>query len=175
MTAPAYRDGSERLRAAGAAMTLNVGDGEALPAMVPPREQDRRSGWVRAGAGVEMRSLVEGEGTALVLYRIGPGTTFTPHRHRFPEYGTVVSGRARLLFDTGPRGIRGGDSYYVPSGLDHGLEVPSASEPVVILHVAVGIAARVRAPMFRHLFRQTRSVLRAALADPPAVPSPPAA
>jgi quercetin dioxygenase-like cupin family protein len=132
-----------------------------------PRDEKVRTGWLWAGPGVEMRSLVEGEGTALVLYRVGPGRTFASHRHRFPEYGTVVSGRAELLLDTGPRPLRDGDSYYVPSGIGHGLAVPAGKEPIVILHVAVGIGAPVRAPMFRQLYRQTRSLLRAALEEAP--------
>lgn len=135
--------------------------------MAPSGARDRRPSWVAAGPGVEMRPLVEGEGTALVLYRVGAGLSFAPHRHRFPEYGTVVSGRGQLLLDGGPRDLREGDSYYVPSGLGHGLVVPAGKEPIVLLHVAVGLAAPLRAPMFRHLYRQTRSILRGALADPP--------
>ena len=143
--------------------------------MVPRGQRERGTEWVRAGPGVEMRSLVEGEGTALVLYRISGGLTFASHRHRFPEYGTVVAGRGQLLLERGPRGLREGDSYYVPSGMGHGLAVPAGKEPMVILHVAVGIAAPVRAPMFRHLYSQTRSLLRTALIETPRPSSAPSA
>jgi quercetin dioxygenase-like cupin family protein len=118
-----------------------------------------KSGWVKVTPGVEMRALVEGEGTALVLYRIEPGLQFAPHSHRFPEYGTIVVGRGKLLLEKAPRDVREGDSYYIPSGLNHGFETYPGS-PVVMLHVAVGLAAPLRVPMFRHLEGRTRALVR---------------
>jgi quercetin dioxygenase-like cupin family protein len=123
--------------------------------------KDPERGWVRVSPGVEMRGMVEGEGTALVLYRIAPGHRFAAHRHPFPEYGTMIAGRGRLLLDAGPREIREGDSYYMPSGLSHGFQAGADEGPIVMLHVAVGLAAQVRASMFRHLVGRTRSSVRA--------------
>jgi len=128
------------------------------------------SGWVKVTPGVEMRALVEGEGTALVLYRIDAGLRFTPHSHRFPEYGTIVAGRGRLLLDRGTRELKEGDSYYIPSGLNHGFE-SAEGVPVVMLHVAVGIATPLRVPMFRHLQGRTRALVRA-MVDRASEPSP---
>jgi hypothetical protein len=109
-----------------------------------------------------MRALVEGEGTALVLYRIDPNRRFAAHRHPFPEYGTMVAGRGRLLLETGAREVREGDSYFIPSGLSHGFESHAGPNSVVMLHVAVGLATRLRASMFRHLVGRTQASLREA-------------
>lgn len=120
----------------------------------------RKTGrWQRVGPGLDMRALVEGEGTALVLYRIAPGFKFKLHSHRFPEYGTVVSGRGTCRLQQTVQTVSEGDSYYVPTGVPHGFEVAKEGKPVVILHVAVGLAAPVRAPMFRHLLRHAREVV----------------
>jgi len=128
-----------------------------------------RGNWVKVGPGVEMRGLVEGEGTALVLYRIDPGIRFAPHSHRFPEYGTIIVGRGRLLLGGKPREVREGDSYYIPSGLEHGFESTSRDGPVVMLHVAVGLAAPLRVPMLRHLEGNSRALIRR-LVEPAAEP-----
>lgn len=114
--------------------------------------------WQRAGGGVEMRPLVEGEGTALMLYRIAPGSKLKVHTHRFPEYGTVLSGHGVFHLPEGLHDLHPGDTYYIPTGIPHGFEVAERSEAVVMLHVAVGLAAQLRAPMFRHLLKQTRAV-----------------
>jgi len=128
-----------------------------------------RGGWIRLGPGVEIRGLVEGEGTALVLYRIEPGVRFAPHSHRFPEYGTIIVGRGRLLLGGKPREVREGDSYYIPSGLEHGFEATGRDGPVVMLHVAVGLATPLRVPMLRHLEGNSRSLIRR-LAEPATEP-----
>jgi quercetin dioxygenase-like cupin family protein len=123
-------------------------------------KQGSRGSWVKVGPGVEMRGLVEGEGTALVLYRIDPGVRFAPHSHRFPEYGTIIVGRGRFLLGGKLREVREGDSYYIPSGLEHGFESTGRDGPVVMLHVAVGLAAPLRVPMLRHLEGNSRSLIR---------------
>ena len=124
------------------------------PARMPPTR------WLKVAEGVEMRPMVEGEGTALVLYRIAPGVRFAPHTHRFPEYGTLIRGHGRVLFDHGAKELGEGDSYYLPSGLSHGFDSPPQDGPVVMLHVAVGLAAQVRTSMVRHLAGQSRACVR---------------
>jgi len=115
-------------------------------------------GWVSAATGIEIRSLVEGEGNALVLFRIAPGMAFSTHQHDFPEYGTLVSGRGKLVLPDGPQDILEGDSYYVPSGTVHGFESVEQTGPVVLLHVSVGGSGKARRPMFRHLLGQSREL-----------------
>jgi quercetin dioxygenase-like cupin family protein len=119
-------------------------------------------GWVNVTHGVEMRSLVEGEGNALMLYRIAPGLQFRPHRHDFPEYGTIVLGRGRLLLADGGQDLLEGDSYFVPRGVDHGFESAEQSGPVVILHVSMGHGSVSRTSTFLRMVDHTRTIVRAA-------------
>lgn len=114
---------------------------------------------------MEIRSLVEGGGTVLVLYRIVPGTEFVAHRHEFPEYGSFILGRGRLLVDGESRELSEGDSYYIPAGADHGFDSPLQPGPVVVLHVSVGREGDPDTGMFRELVKCTRSVARESLAS----------
>lgn len=144
------------------------------PSMNVPSRSVRRStrGWVKVTAGVEMRRLVEGEGTALVLYRLEPGLRFSPHHHPFPEYGTLVLGEAVVLLPAKNRPVGEGDSYYIPTGMEHGLETRGKTGPIVILHVAAGPSAPVRTPMFRHLVGHTRALVRSLAREPSSAGDP---
>lgn len=119
------------------------------------------SGWVAVTEGVTMRPLVEGEGTALILYRIDPEVRLEPHTHAFPEYGTVVYGRGTLTIDGRSRAVNESDSYYIPSNLRHGLDVDPKGGPMVILHVAVSLPRG--APSFHQMLERTRAVVRRAV------------
>lgn len=118
-----------------------------------------------------MRPLVEGAGTGLFLYRLEPGLEFRPHRHDFPEYGTMILGRGRLLLDGGARELSEGDSYYVPANVDHGFDSPVQPGPVVLLHVVVGEAGSSRQSMLDRVVERTRTVVGRA-ADAARLPSP---
>ncbi len=126
----------------------------ATRSALPPSDR-----WVRVEPGLEMRALVEGGGTALVLYRIEPGVTFRPHRHPAPEYGTVILGRGRLLLEGGRRTLAEGDSYYVPKDVEHGFDSPPQPGPVVLLHVVVNDVLEARSEIFRRVVDRTRAVV----------------
>lgn len=113
-----------------------------------------------------MRPLVEGAGTGLFLYRLEPGLEFRPHRHDFPEYGTLILGRGRLLLDGGARELSEGDSYYVPANVDHGFDSPVQPGPVVLLHVVVGEGGAPLQGMLSRVVERTRTVV----ADEPKAP-----
>ncbi len=115
--------------------------------------------WVKVEPGLEMRPLVEGGGTALVLYRLEPGVTFRPHRHPNPEYGTLILGRGRLLLEGTNRVLEEGDSYYVPRDVEHGFDSPPQPGPVVLLHVVVGEGSELRPEIFRRVVDRTRQVV----------------
>jgi quercetin dioxygenase-like cupin family protein len=92
--------------------------------------------WTSPAPGVRVRPLVEGSGTALMLYQIEPGTRFEVHSHPFPELGLVLSGEGVMLACQDQRRIVSGDSYYYPSSVEHGFFVPKDSGPVLLLDVS---------------------------------------
>jgi quercetin dioxygenase-like cupin family protein len=80
--------------------------------------------------------MVEGSGSSIFLYRLGPGRRFERHSHPFPELGVVLAGRGRALIGDEERTLREGDSFYFPAGMPHGFEV-DVSGPAVLMNFAV--------------------------------------
>lgn len=93
--------------------------------------------WSRLTRGVRVRHLVDGEGTALSLYHIEPGTRCVLHEHDFPELGMVLSGSGAITFDEGEQRTEAGDSFYLPAGTRHGFRVPKGGPPVLMINVEV--------------------------------------
>lgn len=80
--------------------------------------------------------MIEANGSSILLYRLEPGRRFARHQHPFPELGVVLAGRGRVLYASEERALREGDSFYVPSGTQHGFEVDPEG-PVVMVNVTV--------------------------------------
>jgi len=91
--------------------------------------------WSRYSEGVRVRHLIDGEGTALALYHIVPGTQCDLHEHAFPELGLVLSGTGAITFDEGEQRTEAGDSFYLPPGTRHGFRVPEEGPPVLMINV----------------------------------------
>ncbi len=104
---------------------------------VPPVRDEPPAKWVAAGNGVQMRPMVEGAGTTVVLYRMAAGTRFEPHTHTFAELVVILSGGARFLVQDQERDLQEGDSLFLPPGTRHGIVVAEGSAPIVTLDVTV--------------------------------------
>ena len=132
------------------------------------------SEWVRLGDGVEVRPLVEGGGTALMLYRMEGGREYPLHAHPHAEYGTVILGRGELTLEDGSKTLNEGDSYYIPAHIAHGALLPPQPNPLVVLHVVVSDGRELDRDVFERLVRDARATYRADLASALGAPSPPA-
>jgi len=93
------------------------------------------------GPGVRVRHLIDGDGTALQLYQLEPGTRFDLHTHDFPELGMVLSGTGALVFEEGNRTTETGDSYFIPGRLPHGYLVPDGGSTVLLLNVEAAVGS----------------------------------
>ena len=93
-----------------------------------------RSEWITEAPGVRSRAMVDEQGAALRMYRMEPGLRFSMHQHAFPEFGVLLSGEGRILFESGSRDVRAGDSFYLAPGTLHGFESLPAGEEVVFLN-----------------------------------------
>jgi len=89
--------------------------------------------------------MVEGDGIALVLYRIPPGTQFPTHDHPFAELGVVLSGRGRSHLAGQLRVLRAGDAFYIPPGVSHDFTA-DGPDPVVMLNTTVPLHSDVVGP-----------------------------
>jgi len=114
--------------------------------------------WVDVAPGVRTRTLVEGNGTALLIYEIGPGVRLATHEHGFPEFGVMLSGRAHLDIGGDERDIREGDSYYTPAHLPHGFYVPPDGPPAVVLDVSV-TSHEAAQPVVPRLLQQVQGIV----------------
>lgn len=104
-------------------------------AVESPIRKESAPSWSSPVPGVRVRPLVEGAGTALMLYQIEPGTQFQLHAHPFPELGLIISGAGVLVTPSEERAAAGGDSYFFPASMEHGFRVPDGGDPVVLLDV----------------------------------------
>lgn len=73
--------------------------------------------------GIEVKTLVHGEKTHMVRYRLQKGSRLPEHAHPHEQTGFLVSGRLRLyvedrVLDAGP-----GDSWCIPGNQAHRAEV----------------------------------------------------
>jgi quercetin dioxygenase-like cupin family protein len=107
-----------------------------LGAPVPLVREEPPPRWVTVAPGITARFLVEGRGTAMMLYRIEAGTQFELHHHGFPEFGVILSGEGRVVLEGERRTVRAGDSYYLPPNVRHGFGTPDRGEPVVLVDVS---------------------------------------
>jgi quercetin dioxygenase-like cupin family protein len=94
-------------------------------------------GYKTALPGIRMKTLCYGERTLMTEFVLGRGSTLPAHSHPYEQTGYLVTGRIRLRIggqehDAGP-----GDSWCIPSGVQHGAQILDDS-------VAVEVFAPVR-------------------------------
>lgn len=73
--------------------------------------------------GIEQKTLVYGDKTLLTEFLLRAGSTLPRHAHPHEQTGYLVRGRIFLTigaqeFDVGP-----GDSWCIPSGMEHGARI----------------------------------------------------
>ena len=74
---------------------------------------------VEPAPGVQRRTLVWGERTHLVEFRVARGAGVPPHSHPHEQVGYVASGRMEFAIGDEVRVLGPGDGYLMPSGVVH--------------------------------------------------------
>ena len=97
--------------------------------MITPASED---GYQLAAEGVERKTLVHGERTLMVRFRLAAGSSLPPHSHPHEQTGYLVSGRARFIIGGEPATVGPGDSWCVPGGVEHSLTVLEDSVAVEV-------------------------------------------
>jgi quercetin dioxygenase-like cupin family protein len=72
--------------------------------------------------GIQMKTLVYGEKTLLVEFRLEGGRSLPRHAHPYEQTGYLVSGHIRLTIGTETYELFPGDSWCVPTNVEHGAE-----------------------------------------------------
>jgi quercetin dioxygenase-like cupin family protein len=85
-------------------------------------EQHRETGFRRLAEGIEIKTLVRGERTLMVKFRLRAGHTLVLHTHPHEQTGYLVEGHIRLTIDGRVHDVWAGDSWCIPGGEEHGGE-----------------------------------------------------
>ncbi len=72
--------------------------------------------------GIEQKTLVHGEKTLMTEFRLKKDSLLPRHAHPHEQTGYLVSGRLRLYIDGMPHDVLPGDSWCIPSGVEHGAD-----------------------------------------------------
>ena len=84
----------------------------------------------REYSGVRFERLAVGSETMVTKMHFEVGDEVAPHEHPNEQSGYVISGRHRLIVDGEETILEAGDSYSIPRGLEHALEILESGEVI---------------------------------------------
>ena len=86
-------------------------------------EKQNEVGYVRAVDGIEQKTLVYGEKTLMVEFRLHRGAVLPLHAHPHEQSGYLVRGRMRLTIGAEVHLVEPGDSWCIAGGTQHSAEI----------------------------------------------------
>ncbi|NDY71587.1 cupin domain-containing protein [Desulfobacter hydrogenophilus] len=81
------------------------------------------NGYAEPVEGIEMKTLVHGEKTLLVRFKMTQGALLPSHTHPHEQTGYLISGRINLYIGGECRSAGPGDSWCIASGVEHRAEI----------------------------------------------------
>ena len=81
------------------------------------------SNYVKALDGVNYKTLSYGSKTSLSEFRLAKGSIVPNHKHPHEQTGYMISGRMTFTIDGKNFNAEPGDSWCIPSNVEHGVEV----------------------------------------------------
>jgi len=82
--------------------------------------------------GIEQKTLVHGDKTLMVEFRLRQGAFLPLHSHPHEQIGYLVRGRIRLTIGADVHDVQAGDSWCIPGGMPHGAEIAEESVAVEV-------------------------------------------
>lgn len=82
-------------------------------------EKCSNAGYRQALDGIEQKTLVHGEKTLMVEFRLRKGAALPVHSHPHEQIGYLVKGRLRLTVGTDIHEVLPGDSWCIPGDVRH--------------------------------------------------------
>ena len=80
-------------------------------------------GYKQALDGIEQKTLVHGEKTLMVEFRLKKGAVLPLHSHPHEQTGYLVKGQIRLTMGTEVIEVTPGDSWCIPGDVLHSAEI----------------------------------------------------
>ena len=97
-----------------------------------PLWEDRPDAWHTILPNVRRRILTHDPSLMMVLYEIGPGTTFPNHTHPHVQSGVILEGGGTFSMGGTAFAVRKGSAYLVPSGVPHELKTHAEGTTLVL-------------------------------------------
>jgi quercetin dioxygenase-like cupin family protein len=82
--------------------------------------------------GIELKTLTHGETTLLAEFRLKQVSRLPRHSHSQEQTGYLVSGRIRLSIGDETIEMEPGDSWCIPSNIEHGAEILADSVAIEV-------------------------------------------
>ena len=89
-------------------------------------------GYRRALDGIEQKTLVYGDSTLMVEFRLQKGACLPLHSHPHEQSGYLVKGRMHLTIGADTHEVLPGDSWCIPGGISHGAGISEDSVAVEV-------------------------------------------
>jgi quercetin dioxygenase-like cupin family protein len=86
-------------------------------------QKHSESGYTLAIPGISQKTLVYGERTLMTEFLLKKGSRLPQHSHPHEQTGYLVNGRIRLSIGSEEYDVMPGDSWCIPSGVEHGAEI----------------------------------------------------
>jgi quercetin dioxygenase-like cupin family protein len=80
-------------------------------------------GYKKALEGVDFKTLAHGKNTHLCEFRLAESSTIPMHKHPQEQIGYMVSGRMKFTIGEETFMAEPGDSWNIPSNVEHGVEI----------------------------------------------------
>ena len=95
-------------------------------------EKYHKDGYRPAVDGIEQKTLVHGDKTLMVEFRLQKDATLPLHSHPHEQTGYLVAGQIRLTIGPDVYEVLPGDSWCIPGGMLHGAEIIADSVAVEV-------------------------------------------
>jgi quercetin dioxygenase-like cupin family protein len=86
-------------------------------------EKYSTNGYRQAATGIEQKTLVHGDKTLMVEFRLNKDASLPMHAHPHEQAGYLVKGRIRLTIGSDIHEVLEGDSWCIPGGMLHSAEI----------------------------------------------------
>ncbi len=91
-----------------------------------------REGYVKVAEGIERKTLVFGEKTLMIEFRLEKGSRLPFHSHPHEQTGYLVSGHLLLVIAGQRHQMTPGSSWSIPGDVEHGAEVEEDSVAIEV-------------------------------------------
>ena len=95
-------------------------------------EKQGDEGYRRPLDGIEQKTLVHGDRTLMVEFRLQKGAVLPLHSHPHEQIGYLVKGHIRLMIGAEAHDVQQGDSWCIPGDVLHCAEIIEESVAVEV-------------------------------------------